>query len=99
LLAFTAETLPAVLNSLLQVAVRLVFGLAVLILLLGLMALGLVLAVVVFLVALVTRRKPQWGTRAQHWGQQTWRRYGAPHRPGASKSQGEVIEADVREIP
>ncbi len=86
------------LNTLLQVATRLVFGLAVLFLLLGLMALGLVVAVAVLLVSLVTRRKPQWGARAQHWGQQTWRRYGAG-RPGQRADRGEVIDADVREIP
>jgi hypothetical protein len=86
-----------VLNTLLQVATRLVFGVAVLVLLLGLMALGVVVALVFLLVTLVTRRKPQWGARAQHWGQQTWRRYGTPQRRPAP-GQGEVIEADVREI-
>lgn len=88
-----------VINTLLQVATRLVFGVAVLLLLLGLMALGLVVAVAVLLVSLVTRRKPQWGTRAQHWGQQTWRRYGSAQRQGQANGKGEVIEADVREIP
>lgn len=85
--------------SLVQLAVRLVFGFAVLLLLLGLLALGLVLSVVFGLVALVTRRKPQWGMRfqsqAQSWGTQAWRRYGqrAPRAPA-----GEVVDAEVREI-
>ena len=93
------------LNNLLLVAARLVMGVAVLILLLGLLALGLVVAVAVLLVALVTRRKPQWGTRAQHWGQQTWRRYGTGRQqdgsagPAGRAGRGEVIDADVREIP
>jgi hypothetical protein len=87
-----------VLNTLLQVIVRLVFGVAVLFLFLGLMVLGVVVALAVLLVSGVTRRKPQWGTRAQHWGQQTWRRYGATVRPRSSAGQGEVIDADVREI-
>lgn len=87
-----------VLNTLLQVIVRLVFGVAVLFLFLGLVALGAVVALAVLLVSWVTRRKPRWGTRAQHWGQQTWRRYGATVRTRSSASSGEVIDADVREI-
>ena len=86
------------LNTLLQVIVRLVFGVAVLFLFLGLVVLGVVVALAVLLVSGVTRRNPQWGTRAQHWGQQTWRRYGATVRPRSSAGQGEVIDADVREI-
>jgi hypothetical protein len=87
--------------TLVQVAVRLVFGVAVLVLLLGLLALGLVLALVAGLVALVTRRKPRWGvhfqSQAQAWGTQAWRRYGQGGRRAAAP-RGEVVDAEVREI-
>ncbi len=87
--------------SLVQIAVRLVFGLAVLVLLLGLLALGLLMALVVGVVALVTRRKPRWSaqfqSQAQAWGTQAWRRYGQGGR-GVAAPKGEVVDAEVREI-
>lgn len=89
----------AVLQSLMQFLVRLVFFAAVVVLAIGLLALGLVLALVLGLVALVTRRRPRWGARwqqqTQAWGHQAWRRYGRGRAPAA---QGEVVEAEVREV-
>lgn len=85
-------------STLVQVLARLVFGLVVVFLFLGLMALGVIVAVAVLLVSLVTRRKPQWGTRAQHWGQQAWRRYGTSRNPRPGAPGGEVVDAEVREI-
>jgi hypothetical protein len=85
-------------STFVQVLARLVFGLVVLFLFLGLMAVGVVVAAAVLLVSLVTRRKPQWGTRAQHWGQQAWRRYGATRGDRAAPPAGEVVDAEVREI-
>ncbi len=87
-------------SQLAQIAVRLVFGVAVLVILLGLLALGLVLALVFWLVALFTGRKPRWGVhwqhRAQGWGQTAWRRYGRPQQ--GQPNSGEVVDAEVREI-
>lgn len=81
--------------SLLNFIARTLFVLAFLVLLLGLLILGLAIGLVWWLVALLTgRQRPQarvWASRFQQQAAQHMRRRGmAP--------QGEVIDAEVREI-
>jgi hypothetical protein len=79
----------------LQFLARLVFVASAVVLLLALLAVGLVLGLVWWLVALLTGgRRPQarvWVDRAQHQAR-AWATRGAP------QPAGEVVEAEVREI-
>ncbi len=83
--------------SVLHFIARLVFILAVTVLLLGLLAVGLVIGVLWWLAALVTGRKRPaarvWMGRFQEQAQQGMR------RANASRGKGEVIDAQVRELP
>lgn len=79
--------------SVLNLLARIVFVASAMVLLLALLVLGLVLGLVWWLVALLTgRRRPDariWVGRMQQQAQEFRRR---------ARGQGEVVEAEVREI-
>lgn len=83
--------------SVLHFIARLIFVLALTVMLLGLLAVGLVVGLLWWLAALLTGRKRPaarvWMSRFQQHAQQGMR------KAGARQGQGEVIDAQVRELP
>jgi hypothetical protein len=83
--------------SVLNFIVRLIFVLALAVMLFGLLAVGLVVGLLWWLAALLTGRKRPaarvWVNRFQEQAQQGMR------RANKGREQGEVVDAQVRELP
>lgn len=85
-------------TALLNLIARLLFAVAFVVLLFGLLTLGLAVGLVLWIVALLTGRRRQ---APQVWVSRMRQRAEAmrPGRPGqAPRGNGEVVDAEVREI-
>ncbi|WP_431262830.1 hypothetical protein ACQ859_22430 [Roseateles chitinivorans] len=91
------------LSTLLSIAARLVLAVASIVLFLVVLAAGLVIFGVVLLWSLIRGRKPTLHTatfrRAAEFRSQAFRPGGMNGMNGSRVPQGEVIDAEVREVP